>query len=417
MDTPADEAVAARVPLARRNTLHRIALVLQVSSLPGTSDQEKFYYDPFANIKTGDFAAAHAFFIHHGHTVVYHECPNTISFQELFPLASIGYISSLPEGLLAKGHELLTAQRRLIQRIVHAPPLSCILDQSLIVMWPQVLGFLWKLPLFRTTPLWHQPPLWSPPLAPEMVSFGLPLGRGAIQRPLLWWSPHASLTKILLLNAWTPTASTTQVFRLMGGIDLFMGGLSIALGGMGGILFTTLLVDVTTLLRSMLSLSMGGIMSNLCPSLATFSIMSFRKGPDRVSLGWLHMPRHQWHYRSVRQFCCCDLCRMRTHIWHPTWTPRHFTRVELVSGKLGQPLLLPRSPLDFPWLWPLWFLRLSTLFQQLFRLQSLPPHSFRQHRLPWRPQVQPLLFRRCWLLPGWQFPWWFRLLWLFLWFL
>jgi hypothetical protein len=115
MDAPADEAAVARVPLARRNTLHGIALVLQVFSLPGTSDQDKFYYDPFANIETSDFTAAHAFLIHHGHTVVfYHECPDVISFQELFPLASIGYISSLPESLLAKGHELLAAQRHLL---------------------------------------------------------------------------------------------------------------------------------------------------------------------------------------------------------------------------------------------------------------------------------------------------------------
>ncbi len=80
MDAPADKAVAARVSLARRDTLHGIALVLQVSSLPGTSSQDEFYYDPSANIETGDFAAARAFFIHHGHTVVYHECPDKISF-------------------------------------------------------------------------------------------------------------------------------------------------------------------------------------------------------------------------------------------------------------------------------------------------------------------------------------------------
>jgi hypothetical protein len=123
MDVPADEAAAARVPLARRDTLHGIALVLQVSSLPGTSNQDEFYYDPFANIETGDFVAACAFFIHHGHTVVYHECPNAISFQELFPSASIRYISSLSEGLLAKGRELLAAQRCLLQVMtVHAPP-------------------------------------------------------------------------------------------------------------------------------------------------------------------------------------------------------------------------------------------------------------------------------------------------------
>jgi hypothetical protein len=120
MDTLADKAAVARVPLARRDTLHGIALVLQVSPLHGTSNQDEFYYDPFANIETGDFAAAHAFFIHQGHTVIYHECPDVISFQELFSLASIGYISSLPEGLLAEGHELLAAQHCLLRATVHA---------------------------------------------------------------------------------------------------------------------------------------------------------------------------------------------------------------------------------------------------------------------------------------------------------
>ena len=126
MDAPADEAAAARVSLARCDTLHRIALVLQVSPLPRTSNQAEFYYDPFANIETGEFAAAHVFFIHHRHTVVYHEYPDAISFQELFPLASIGYISSLREGLLAKRHELFAEQRRLLQATVHAPlPFMC----------------------------------------------------------------------------------------------------------------------------------------------------------------------------------------------------------------------------------------------------------------------------------------------------
>jgi hypothetical protein len=108
MDAPADEAAAARVPLDRRASLHRTPLVLQVSPLPRTSDQNKFSYGPFTDIKSGDFAAAHAFFIHHGHTIVYHKCPNAIAFQELFPLATIGYISCLLE---AQRELLRTSQR------------------------------------------------------------------------------------------------------------------------------------------------------------------------------------------------------------------------------------------------------------------------------------------------------------------
>jgi hypothetical protein len=55
---------------------------------------------------------ARAFFIHHGHVAVYHNCPNAIAFQDLYPLANIGYISLLPEGLLAEGSCLLESQKR-----------------------------------------------------------------------------------------------------------------------------------------------------------------------------------------------------------------------------------------------------------------------------------------------------------------
>jgi hypothetical protein len=110
-----NETAAMRVPLDRRASLCKTPLVLQVSPLPGASDPDKFFYNPFANIKSGDFAAACAFFIHNGHTVVYHECPDAIAFQELFPLATIRYISLLPEGLIAKGHHLLNKQRALFR--------------------------------------------------------------------------------------------------------------------------------------------------------------------------------------------------------------------------------------------------------------------------------------------------------------
>jgi hypothetical protein len=35
-----------------------------------------------------------------------------MAFQELYPSANIGYISSLPEGLLAEGHRILESQQR-----------------------------------------------------------------------------------------------------------------------------------------------------------------------------------------------------------------------------------------------------------------------------------------------------------------
>ena len=99
--------VAARVPLPRQGSPNGAPLVLQVSPLPGSPDFDEFFYDPFADVERGDFAAARAFFIHHGHTVVYHECPDTAAFQALYPTAVIAYLSSIPEGLIAEGHDLL----------------------------------------------------------------------------------------------------------------------------------------------------------------------------------------------------------------------------------------------------------------------------------------------------------------------
>ncbi len=122
IDAPADEAVVAGVPLACCASLRKTPLVLQVSPLPGASNPDKFVYDPFANVKSGDFAAARAFFIHHNHTVVYHNCPDAIAFQELFPLATIGYLFSLPKGLIAKGHSLLDNQRALLCTSQHGVP-------------------------------------------------------------------------------------------------------------------------------------------------------------------------------------------------------------------------------------------------------------------------------------------------------
>jgi hypothetical protein len=49
----------------------------------------EFFYDPFANLEIGNFAAARAFFVCHGHAVVFHECPNTMAFQVMFPMATI----------------------------------------------------------------------------------------------------------------------------------------------------------------------------------------------------------------------------------------------------------------------------------------------------------------------------------------
>jgi hypothetical protein len=90
MSAPTDDALA-QAPIAGC-AAHEAPMILQVSPLPGTSDPEEFFYDPFANIKGRDFVAVWAFFIHNGYTVVYHASSNTMAFQELLPSASICYL-------------------------------------------------------------------------------------------------------------------------------------------------------------------------------------------------------------------------------------------------------------------------------------------------------------------------------------
>ena len=89
----------AMAPLLRRDSRWGYPLVLQVSAPPDSNEPDEFFYDALANVQGGNFVAARAFFIRHGHTVVYHECPLLATFQTLFPGAAINSLSSLPVGL------------------------------------------------------------------------------------------------------------------------------------------------------------------------------------------------------------------------------------------------------------------------------------------------------------------------------
>jgi hypothetical protein len=121
-DVPVDETAGGVSP-ARRTSRRGTPLVLQVSPLPGSPGVDEFYYDAFGDVESGDFATARVFFIHQGHTVVFHDCPDAMAFQALYPLASIGYISSLPDLLINEGHLILQAQLRLhLQEAARAPP-------------------------------------------------------------------------------------------------------------------------------------------------------------------------------------------------------------------------------------------------------------------------------------------------------
>jgi hypothetical protein len=121
-DVPVNETAAGVSP-ACHTSCRGTPLVLQVSPLPGSQGIDKFYYDAFGDVESGDFTAAQAFFIHQGHTVVFHNCPDAMAFQALYPLVSIGYISSLPDFLINEGHLVLQAQLQLyLQEAARAPP-------------------------------------------------------------------------------------------------------------------------------------------------------------------------------------------------------------------------------------------------------------------------------------------------------
>jgi hypothetical protein len=96
VDAPEDETVVAKIPPDRCASHHGTPLILQVSPLDGSSDPDKFFYNAFADIKSSNFVVTRAFIIHHGHVVIYHDYPNATSFQDLYPLANIRYISLLP---------------------------------------------------------------------------------------------------------------------------------------------------------------------------------------------------------------------------------------------------------------------------------------------------------------------------------
>ncbi len=83
--------------------------------------------------------ATRVFFFYHGYIIVYHNCPDASAFQKLFPLANIRYISSLPEGLITKGHSLLADQCNILHASTQAPP--PITPPRSILYWYVVVGF------------------------------------------------------------------------------------------------------------------------------------------------------------------------------------------------------------------------------------------------------------------------------------
>ena len=79
-------------------------LILQVSPPPDFSDLEEYFYDASANVDRGDFAAAQAFFLSHGHTVTVHACADLAEFQASQMGIAVCPLSVIPSNLIAQGH-------------------------------------------------------------------------------------------------------------------------------------------------------------------------------------------------------------------------------------------------------------------------------------------------------------------------
>ncbi len=88
--------------------LHVVPLVLQISPLPGFSDQEEYFYNASLDNHHGSFAATCVFFSAQGHTVVAHECQGIGAFQAArsFGLA-LHPIANLPPCVFTKGYATL----------------------------------------------------------------------------------------------------------------------------------------------------------------------------------------------------------------------------------------------------------------------------------------------------------------------
>jgi hypothetical protein len=85
-------------------------LILQVSPPPNSSDLEEYFYNPSANVNRGDFAAAQAIFLSHGHTVTIHACANLAELQASHMGITVRPLLVIPPDLIAQGHKLLLDQ-------------------------------------------------------------------------------------------------------------------------------------------------------------------------------------------------------------------------------------------------------------------------------------------------------------------
>ncbi len=85
-----------------------VPLVLQVSPLPGSSDEGEFFYKSSPDDCHGPIAAVRELFLVQGHVVIIHTCPDFTAFQARHPLCiTIRPLSDLPLHVFTKGYARL----------------------------------------------------------------------------------------------------------------------------------------------------------------------------------------------------------------------------------------------------------------------------------------------------------------------
>jgi hypothetical protein len=119
-----------------------VLLVLQVSPLPESADQEEFFYDPSPDVQNGPFATAQEFFLAQGHGVIIFDCPDVTAFQAVHPSgASFNSIAALPPCVFTEEYARL--QELALAAIAVATVVAVANDAPNNVVWER----LYHLPL------------------------------------------------------------------------------------------------------------------------------------------------------------------------------------------------------------------------------------------------------------------------------
>jgi hypothetical protein len=114
-DTMGGQLYAAPLPM--------VLLVLQVSPLPGSTDQEEFFYNPSPDVGHGPIAAARAFLLAQGHDILVLDFPDIMEFQAAHASGAMLHpLNGLPPCVFTEGYKKLQESAIAVARIAAAKP-------------------------------------------------------------------------------------------------------------------------------------------------------------------------------------------------------------------------------------------------------------------------------------------------------